>query len=105
MVVFFVCFVLIYRVPAGGNVSKVYNAFNYLTELKRFPTAQGMCSGVVLKASCGLQKSGMSSSILMGPLCQCSTLLIRGKRQVGLPKNLSSSLGEFLEATELIEEL
>jgi len=58
-----------------------------------------MYSGVVLKTSCGSQYSGVSTSILMGLLCLCSTLLIRGTRQAGLHKNLSSSLGEFFEAT------
>ena len=64
-----------------------------------------MYSGVVLQASCGLQCSGISTSILMGLLCQCPTLLIIGTRQAGLYKILSSSLGEFLEATKLVGEL
>lgn len=89
----------------GGNISSVYNAFHNLTELKSFPSAQGMCSGVVLKASRGSQNSEVSTSVLMDLLCLCSTLLIKGTRQAGLHKNLSSSLGKFLEATKLVGEL
>lgn len=70
----------VYRLP-WWNVSKVYNASHNPIELKRFPAAQGICSGVVLQASCGLQHSGVSTSILMGLLSQCSTLLIMGTRQ------------------------